>query len=251
MVKPPSTPFRPRRDHLVLDADVGEGAAHHDLVVAAPRAVLVEVGDRDLVLLQVLAGRRGGPDGAGGRDVVGGDRIEEQAEDAGVDDVGHRLRLLGHALEIGRVLHVGRADVPLEGEAARDLDRPPVLVAREDVGVAGREQLARHRAVDEVRDLRRGRPDVLEEDRLAVRAGAERLAGEVDGHRAGERIGDDERRRGEIVGAHVRVDAALEVAVAGEHRAGDEVVVVDRLRDLRDQRARNCRCRSCSRSRRG
>ena len=29
--------------HLVLDADVGEGAAHHDLVVAAARAVAVEV----------------------------------------------------------------------------------------------------------------------------------------------------------------------------------------------------------------
>ena len=27
-------------DHLVLDADVGEGAAHHHLVIAAPRAVL-------------------------------------------------------------------------------------------------------------------------------------------------------------------------------------------------------------------
>jgi hypothetical protein len=29
-----------RSEHLVLDADVGEGAAHHDLVVAAARAVL-------------------------------------------------------------------------------------------------------------------------------------------------------------------------------------------------------------------
>ena len=29
--------------HLVLDADVGEGAAHHDLVVAAAGAVAVEV----------------------------------------------------------------------------------------------------------------------------------------------------------------------------------------------------------------
>src|SRR3712207_8889253 len=45
-------------DHLVLDADIGEGAPHHDLVVAAPGAVLVEVARRDLALLQVGAGRR-------------------------------------------------------------------------------------------------------------------------------------------------------------------------------------------------
>ena len=51
--------------HLVLDADVGEGAAHHHLVIAAPRAVLVEVLDADLVLQEVLPGGRGRADVAG------------------------------------------------------------------------------------------------------------------------------------------------------------------------------------------
>jgi hypothetical protein len=35
--------------HEVLEADVGEGAAHHHLVVAAAGAVLVEVGRGDAV----------------------------------------------------------------------------------------------------------------------------------------------------------------------------------------------------------
>ena len=48
-------------------------------------------------------------------------------------------------------------------------------------------------------------------------------------HRTGQRVGDDERRRGEIVRLHVGIDAAFEVAVAREDRRGDEVVVVDRL----------------------
>ena len=43
---------------------------------------------------------------------------------------------------------------------------------------------------------------------------------EVD--RAGERVGDDERRRREVVRAHLGVHAPLEVAVAAEHRRGDE-----------------------------
>ena len=76
----------------------------------------------------------------------------------------------------------------------------------------------------------------LQVDRLAVRARAERLVREVDQHRAGERVGDDEGRRGEVVRPHVRVHAALEVAVAREHRDGHEVVVVDRLRDVSGQR---------------
>ena len=89
---------------------------------------------------------------------------------------------------------------------------------------------------DELGDLLGRRPDVLEEDRLARLVGAERLGGEVDLQRAGERVGDDQRRRGEIVGAHVRIDAALEIAVAREHRRGDEIALGDRRRDRLRQR---------------
>jgi hypothetical protein len=50
-------------------------------------------------------------------------------------------------------------------------------------------------------------------------------------------ISDDQRRRGQIVGAHIRVHPALEVAVAGQNRAGDQVVVVDGLGNRRVERA--------------
>jgi hypothetical protein len=55
--------------------------------------------------------------------------------------------------------------------------------------------------------------------------------------RAGKRIGHDQRRRGEVVGLHVRRDAAFEVAVAGQHAGGDQALVVDGLGDRRRQRA--------------
>src|SRR3546814_4300664 len=41
-------------EHLVADADVGEGAAHHHIVVAAARAVAVEVGRLHAARLQEL-----------------------------------------------------------------------------------------------------------------------------------------------------------------------------------------------------
>src|SRR5215470_10336204 len=46
-------------DHQVLDAHVGERAARHDAVVAATRAVAVEVGHVDALPDQVLPRRRG------------------------------------------------------------------------------------------------------------------------------------------------------------------------------------------------
>ena len=66
---------------------------------------------------------------------------------------------------------------------------------------------------------------------------AERLFIQVDVHRSGECVRHDERRRGEIVHLHVRVDPALEIAVAREHADDGQVVVVDALRDLVGQRA--------------
>ena len=43
----------------------------------------------------------------------------------------------------------------------------------------------------------------LEVDGLAVPVGAERLLGEVDVQRAGEGVGDDQGRRGQVVHAHL------------------------------------------------
>ena len=193
-------------EHLVADADVGEGAAHHHLVVAAPRAVGVEVPRVDLPLGQILAGRRRRLERAGGRDVVGRDHVAEQREDARPREVGDDPGLPRHALEVGRVLDVGRGRRPVVGLAVGGLDRAPVLVALEDVGVLRLEGPARHRRLDELGDLLVRRPDVLQEDGIAVPVRAERLAGQVDVDVAGERIGDDERRAGEIVRPHVRVD---------------------------------------------
>src|SRR5262249_56760946 len=85
---------------------------------------------------------------------------------------------------------------------------------------------------DGLRDLGRGRPEVAQED-----VALQRLGVEVDVHAPGERIGDDEWRRGEVVRLHLRVDASLEVAVARQDCARDEVALADRTRDRVGERA--------------
>lgn len=58
--------------HFVDESDVGEGAAHHDFVVAASGAVGVVVLGFDALLFQEFAGWRADCDVACGTDVVGG-----------------------------------------------------------------------------------------------------------------------------------------------------------------------------------
>ena len=74
-----------------------------------------------------------------------------------------------------------------------------MLVAVEDLGVALAEHVRLHGVLDRLGDLGGGRPDVAQVYGLTRRVGPERVARQVDVHRPGERVGDDERRRGEVV----------------------------------------------------
>ena len=154
-----------------------------------------------------------------------------------------------HPVEVRRQADVGRVGLPLEEVALGHGHPAPGVVARVDVGVAAAEELAGDGGGDRRPDLLRGRPEVAEVDVVAVGVLADRLGVEVEVHPAGERVGDDERRRGQVVRLHLGMDARLEVAVAGEDGADDEVVLGHRLGDLLRPAARSSRCRSCSRSR--
>ena len=221
---------------LVAQPDVGERAADHHLVVAAARAVGVEVALLDAVLGEVPARGRVLLDRAGRADVVGGHRVAELEQHPRALDVGDGLGLVGHAVEVRGLADVGRLGVPGERVAVGRRQRLPLLVAGEDVGVAVAEHVGGDRRGDDLLDLRRRRPDVAHEDVVAVGVLAQRVVEQVDVHRAGQRVGDDQRRRRQVVHLDVGVDPALEVAVARQHRDDGEVVVVDGLADLGDQR---------------
>ena len=236
-------------DEQVAQADVRERAAHHHLVVPASRAVGVEVLALDAVLGQVVAGRAVGLDRARRRDVVGRDGVAEHDEAARAVDVLDRPRLGRHPVEVRRQAHVRRVGLPVEEVALGHRHPAPGLVARVDVGVAAAEELAGDGRGDRLPDLLRGRPEVAEVDVVAVGVLADRLGVEVDVHPPGERVGDDERRRGQVVRLHLGMDARLEVAVArrGRRRRRGR----SRSPPGRSPRAaaRSSRCRSCSRSR--
>ena len=91
-------------------------------------------------------------------------------------------------------------------------------------------------AIDAGDFLLRG-PDVVEEDGLAGLVFADGVAVEIVIDAAGEGVGDDERRRHEVVGANFGVDAAFEVAIAAEDADRDERVGFDGFRNVFRERA--------------
>src|SRR5204862_82653 len=103
------------------------------------------------------------------------------------------------------------ATLPIRTPSRRAPPTPPLpaLIPREHVVVASREHLRPNRTLDRSLDLLAGGPDLSQVDRLAVLVLAERLREEVHVHPPGERVGNAERGRAEVVVADVLVDAAL------------------------------------------
>ncbi len=205
----------------VLDAHVGKGAARHHEVVAAAGAEGIEITALHTVGGQEDAGRTGGFDGSGGGDVIRGHAVTKDTQRPGIGDVGDIAPGAGETVEEGRAVDVGGFRVPAEGGTGGGFHAVPF---RHVAGVAGGIVLRGGGAgLSGGNFLARG-PDVAQVDRGAVRSRAQRLAVHIDVHASGEGKGDDQRGRHEEVRLDVGVNAGLEVAVAGEDGAGDEVV---------------------------
>src|SRR5205823_12578341 len=150
--------------HFVAQPNVRERAAHHDLMIAAASAIGIEILSLNAVSDQPFTGRTRDGNVAGGRDVVGRDRVAEQTECARASNRANARRLRAHVVEIRRILDIGGALIPCEGLSARHLELLPELVAAENVGVLRLEELAFYAAIDLVLHLLRRRPDVAKED---------------------------------------------------------------------------------------
>ena len=79
-------------------------------------------------------------------------------------------------------------------------------------------------------------PDIGEINGLAVAVVAERVAGQVNLHRAGNRTGDDERWGCQVVDPAFVMDASIEITVARQDGRYDQGVLINRRLDSGCQR---------------
>ena len=163
--------------------------------------------------------------------MVSRDRISDHYQHPTIGDLASCLRKLREAVEIWRLLDVGRAGVPLELLAGRRIQCPPLVRTGEHRAVLLTEHVRCDALCDRVRNLLLCRPDVLQVHGLAVRACPDRVVRQVHVDVPGKCVGDHEHRRCEVVCLHLRMDASLKVPVAGQHGGGHKIVVTYRVCD--------------------
>ena len=221
---------------MVAQANVRERTAHHDLMVTTARAVRVEFMRLHAVGDQVFPRGRIHGNRTSRRNVIGGDAVAKNRQHLGAVNVRQRRRCFRHVVEIRRKFDIGRFRIPLVNVALRNGHGLPVRVALEDFAVLPAILRRRNRSANGRFDFLRRRPDISQIDRLAGGIIAERFARQVHIHAARKRVGDDERRRGQIIRANQRMNAALEIAVAAQDRDGNQIVVLDGRADSIRQR---------------
>src|SRR5690606_5076583 len=140
--------------------------------------------------------------------------------------------------EVGGATNVGGCIVPGVAIAAAYLELAPAGVAIVDLAVGVTVHLRTDRILDDRLDLLGRGPDVGEHHGFALPVGSERFVAQVDVDAADEREGDDQRRGHQVVGPDLRVDATLEVAVAGQRRCDHQAALTHGLGYLGRQWAR-------------
>ncbi len=149
----------------ITNTDVGEGAAHHHLMIAAARAILIELGRRHTALEQIVAGRAVRLDGAGRRDVIGSHAIPQEHQHARAENIANGRWFRRQVGEEGWLMDIGAMSiVPGKQGAAGRHDRVPQLVAGEHVGILLPEQVRMQGSSNGRLDLLLVRPDVPQVD---------------------------------------------------------------------------------------
>ena len=204
----------------IFQADVGERAAGHHAVVAAARAVLVEIQRVHAVLHQIFPGRAVLLDRSPAGEMWSVVTLSPTMTSTRrlVDRLNRGRASASRFGEERRLLDVGALLVEREQLAAFDGNLVPFVVAVSTLAYCARNISGeRHAATVSFTSGWRG-PDFAEENRLAVPPAADRLIHDVHIHRAGQGVRHHQRRAGQIIGFHEWIDAALEIAIARKHR---------------------------------
>src|SRR6185503_1325871 len=149
------------------------------------RAIAVEVGNRDALLLQVEPCRRGGFDCTRRRDVIRGYRIAEDRKRSGSFNASRGDRRRAELLEVRRLLNVGRFSVPVVDQPNGRWNLVPQGIPLDETAVELSICLSIESLLHQLADFRLSRPDVSQVHRSSVATCAQRLLRKIDVDAAG------------------------------------------------------------------
>lgn len=146
--------------------------------------------------------------------MISGDGVTEVEKAVGRADIFNGLQFGFSRREERGVGNVGGRFVPIIKFAGGSFEALPHFGSLEDGVVSLLEHFRLNTVSGNFRDFFTRRPDVCQEHVVSLLILTERSSFEVEVNRASKSIGNDKRRRSEVVGASVGVDSALEISVS-------------------------------------
>ena len=216
--------------HLVQQFGIGKGRALGSQVVAAVGCVGIEVDLRHTHLVQIGTGGAVEHDRVGRRQVIGSDVVTQHRQRP---HTGQRALTVQGPFPVRRTANIGTHRTPVIQRV--DVLRLAGDIEHGDVDIAV--LLGLDALLDDGVDLFIAGPDVLEGDLVTVLVRPQHILFNIETDGSGNRIGDDQRRRGQERLLGKGMNPAIEVAVTRKHCGSVQIALDHLFLDDRIQRA--------------
>lgn len=216
---------------MVEDKDIWESEENNKLMVEEKCEVMVEVGEGKEMVEKIFERRRMRIDGKGRRDMVGSDIVKEKKKNEGEIEVEDNEGSIENEEEIRRVMKIGRIVVKWIGMKGGKMKGMKVGVEIEKIRIFLREKIEGEVIGDEVMDLMSGRKDIEKIERIEVIVLEKRLIGKVISKSEWKGMGEEERRRGKVIGMKIRRKEELKVKIERKKWRRDEEILIDSIGD--------------------
>jgi len=219
-------------DELVDKSDVGEGTSGHNFVITSSGTISVEVLLFNSLLLEESSSRRVLGDITSRGNVISGDGVTKVKETVSILDILDFGKGQFSLLEEGRVMDVSGVLLPLILLGLGGIKGVPSVSTLGDSAINFLEHFRLEGFSNHLVDFASVGPDVLQEDILTFLILTDGFGVEVNVEGTSEGIGNNERRRGQIVGSGQGMDSAFEVSVTRKDGTSNEITFLDSFRDF-------------------
>mmetsp|Transcript_414 Transcript_414/g.472 ORF Transcript_414/g.472 Transcript_414/m.472 type:complete len:317 (-) Transcript_414:86-1036(-) len=210
-------------DEFVDKSDVGEGSTSHNFVISSSGTISIVILRFDTTAFQITSSRRILGDLTSGTNVISCDRVTQVQQSMSTFQILDGFGSFFGLLEERRIVNIGGALLPLVQFTSGSFQSVPSLGTLGDLAINFGKHFRSDDSTGDSGDFFSGRPDIAQEDRVTGGVVTQGLGFEIDVNSSSQGVGDNQRRRGQVVGPGERMNSTFEVSVSGQNSGRNQI----------------------------
>ena len=154
-------------------------------------------------------------------------RISQPRQHPRARNIRNRVQLRRQIHKKRRLLHISTLRLPPIEIPRLPANRIPHLIALKHIAITRLKHIWSKRPCNRIANLILTGPDIAQKHRIAIPIQPYRLRSQIQIHPPRQRISHNQRRRRQIIRLHMRMHATFKIAIATQHRRGNQILLVN------------------------